>query len=263
MSAFRQTGASIMSAMSKTNYTNMKGGGFYKPNNKQNQNPLTRKPSLHSTTSNFSHDSFKEQFQGRNRKDFINEANKIMRERMKNKGSTINSKSKFKNVVLMDSKEICLKNYLIGLLKEKRTDINEKERNIEKALKQSENQLDRDCKEFVDFVENTKKKLKMEDDEFIQYKNFHEKAENQYRKECIEFKKLSEELERTVKLICLLRSYGVFVYKVLGQKFWFENVKDVDPRLRNYEEVANNILEKYDSMDENGKQQIINKAKTL
>ena len=177
---------------------------------------------------------------------------------MKNKGSTINSKSKFKNVVLMDSKEICLKNYLIGLLKEKRTDINEKERNIEKALKQSENQLDRDCKEFVDFVENTKKKLKMEDDEFIQYRNCHEKAENQYRKECTEFKKLSEELERTVKLICLLRSYGVFVYKVLGQKFWFENIKDVDPRLRNYEEVANNILEQYDSIDEYGKQQIIN-----
>ena len=45
---------------------------------------------------------------------------------------------------LMDNKEISLKNYLIGLLKEKRTDINEKERNIEKALKQSENQLDRD-----------------------------------------------------------------------------------------------------------------------
>ena len=33
---------------------------------------------------------------------------------MKNKGSTINSKSKFKNEVLMDNKEISLKNYLIG-----------------------------------------------------------------------------------------------------------------------------------------------------
>ena len=97
----------------------------------------------------------------------------------------------------------------------------------------------------------------MEVDEFIQYRNCHKKAENQYRKECTEFKKLSEELER-VKLICLLRSYGVFVYKVLGQKFWFENIKDVGPRLRNYEEVTNNILEQYDSIDEYGKQQIIN-----
>ena len=252
MSAFRRTGMTIMS---KTNYTTNKGGGFH-PTNKQKE--LVRKPTMNSTASDFSHDTFKEQFQGRNRKDFINEANKIMRERMKNKGSTINSKSKFKSVVLMDSKEICLKNYLIGLLKEKRTDINEKERNIEKALKDSENQLDRDCKEFIDFVEETKKKLKLEDDEFIKYRNFHEKAESLYRKECSEYKKLSEDLERTVKLICLLRSYGIFVYKVLGQKFWFEDIKDVDPRLRNYEEVANNILDKYDSIDEYGKQQIIN-----
>ena len=51
---------------------------------------------------------------------------------MKNKGSTINSKSRLKSVILNDTKEICLKNYLIDLLKEKRTDINEKERNITK-----------------------------------------------------------------------------------------------------------------------------------
>ena len=241
--------------MSRTNYTNNKGQGFH-PMNKTKS--LVHKPSMNSTASDFSRDTFKEQFQGRNRKDFINEANKIMRERMKNKGSTINSKSKFKSVVLMDSKEISLKNYLIGLLKDKRTDINEKERNIEKALKESENQLDRDCKEFIDFVEDTKRRLKLEDDEFIKYRNLHEKTENLYRKECSEYKKLSEDLERTVKLICLLRSYGIFVYKVLGQKFWFENIKEVDPRLRNYEEVASNILEKYDSIDENVKQQIIN-----
>ena len=257
MSAFRKTGMTIMS---KTNYTSNKGGGFHPNNNKKE---INRRQSANSTVSDFSRDTFKEQFQGRNRKDFINEANKIMRERMKNKGSTINSKSKFKSIVLMDSKEICLKNYLIGLLKDKRTDINEKERNIEKALKESETQLDRDCKEFIDFVEETKRKIKLEDDEFLKFRNFHEKAENIYRRECSEYKKLSEDLERTVKLICLLRSYGIFVYKVLGQKFWFEDIKEVNPRLRNYEEVANNILEKYDSLSECGKQQIINDESLL
>ena len=53
------------------------------------------------------------------------------------------------------------------------------------------------------------------------------------------------------------------MYKVLGQKFWFENIKEVDPRLRNYEEVANNILEQYDSISEYGKQQIINDESLL
>ena len=108
--------------------------------------------------SRISRDSFNEQFKGRDQKDFINEANKIMRERMKNKGSTINSKSRLKSVILNDTKEICLKNYLIDLLKEKRTDINEKERNITKALRESENRLDADYKDFVDFVEETKRK---------------------------------------------------------------------------------------------------------
>jgi DNA repair exonuclease SbcCD ATPase subunit len=256
MSAFRKTGMSIMD---RTNYTNIRGGGGGGFNQmKKPPKTLIRKPTLNSTASDFSHDTFKEQFQSRSRKDFINEANKIMRERMKNKGSTINSKSKFKSEVLMDNKEISLKNYLIGLLKEKRTDINEKERNIEKALKQSENQLDRDTKEFIDFVEATKRRLKLEDDEYVKYRNLHEQAESIYRKESSEYKKLLEDLERTVKSINVLRGYGTFVYKVLGTEFWFSDIKEVDPRLRNYEEVANNILNKYNNIINNGNQDIIN-----
>ena len=245
--------------MDRTNYTNIRGGGGGGFNQmKKPPKTLIRKPTINSTASDFSHDTFKEQFQGRSRKDFINEANKIMRERMKNKGSTINSKSKFKSEVLMDNKEISLKNYLIGLLKEKRTDINEKERNIEKALKQSENQLDRDTKEFIDFVEATKRRLKLEDDEYVKYRNLHEQAESIYRKESSEYKKLLEDLERTVKSINVLRGYGTFVYKVLGTEFWFSDIKEVDPRLRNYEEVANNILNKYNNIINNGNQDIIN-----
>ena len=260
MSAFRKTGMSIMD---RTNYTNIRGGGGGFNKSLKPQKPLIRKPTLNSTNSEFSHDTFKEQFQSRSRKDFINEANKIMRERMKNKGSTINSKAKFKNEVLMDNKEISLKNYLIGLLKEKRTDINEKERNIEKALKQSEIQLDRDTKEFIDFVEATKRRLKLEDDEYVKYRNLHEQTENLYRKESTEFKKLLEELERTVKSINVLRGYGSFVYKVLGYEFWFSDIKEVDPRLRNYEEVANDILNKYKNIFINGKQDIINDESLL
>ena len=175
MSAFRKTGMSIMD---RTNYTNIKGAGstngFRQAQGKggiKPQKSLVRKPTLNSTASDFSHDTFKEQFQGRSRKDFINEANKIMRERMKNKGSTINSKSKFKSEVLMDNKEISLKNYLIGLLKEKRTDINEKERNIEKALKQSENQLDRDQFPKLTDAEFEQKVKSMSDEEKVQRLN--------------------------------------------------------------------------------------------
>ena len=140
--------------------------------------------------SRISRDTFNEQFKGRDQKDFINEANKIMRERMKNKGSTINSKSRLKSVILKDTKEICLKNYLIDLLKEKRTDINEKERNITKALRESENRLDVDYKDFVDFVEETKRKQKKEEEELARLKALHEEKDNLCKKEMSDNKKL-------------------------------------------------------------------------
>ena len=202
--------------------------------------------SFMTTDSHFTRDTFNDQFKGRDQKAFINEANKIMRERMKNKGSTINSKSRLKSVVMNDTKEICLKNYLIGLLKEKRTDINEKERNITKALRDSENKLDSDYKNFLDFVEGTKKKQKKEEEELQRLKSLHEQKEIIYKKEITDYKKLIEDLERTVKLICLLKSYGSFVHKVLKIKFDFDNVPDIDARERNFEEVSNKILNHYD-----------------
>ena len=61
--------------------------------------------SFMTTDSHFTRDTFNEQFKGRDQKAFINEANKIMRERMKNKGSTINSKSRLKSVVMNDRKK--------------------------------------------------------------------------------------------------------------------------------------------------------------
>ena len=204
--------------------------------------------SFMTTDSHFTRDTFNEQFKGRDQKAFINEANKIMRERMKNKGSTINSKSRLKSVVMNDTKEICLKNYLIGLLKEKRTDINEKERNITKALRDSENKLDSDYKNFLDFVEGTKKKQKKEEEELQRLKSLHEQKEIIYKKEIADYKKLIEDLERTVKLICLLKSYGSFVHKVLRLKFEFDNVPDIDSRERNFEQVSNIILKHYDNL---------------
>jgi hypothetical protein len=200
------------------------------------------------TDSHFTRDTFNDQFKGKDQKAFINEANKIMRERMKNKGSTINSKSRKKNVVMNDTREICLKNYLIGLLKEKRTDINEKERNITKALRDSENKLDLDYKNFLNFVEGTKRKQKKEEEELQRLKSLHEQKEIIYKREITDYKKLIEDLERTVKLICLLKSYGSFVHKVLKIKFDFDNVPDIDARERNFEEVSNKILNHYDNL---------------
>ena len=213
--------------------------------------------------SRISRDTFNEQFKGRDQKDFINEANKIMRERMKNKGSTINSKSRLKSVILNDTKEICLKNYLIDLLKEKRTDINEKERNITKALRESENRLDIDYKDFVDFVEETKRKQKKEEEELARLKALHEEKDNLCKKEMSDNKKLNEDLERTIKIICLLKSYGSFVHKVLGLPFVFDSIPEVDSRERNFEVLADLILKNYEQIKSGSRPNILNDESLL
>lgn len=200
--------------------------------------------------SRISHDSFNEQFQGRDQKDFINEANKIMRERMKNKGSTINSKSRLKSVILNDTKEVCLKNYLIGWLKEKRTDINEKERNITNALKESEKRWDVDYKDFVKFVEDTKNKQKQEEEDLASLKAQQEDKNGIEKKETAEWKKNSEDLEKIVRMIGIFKSYGSFVHKVLNEPFAFDEIPQLEPdsRERNFENWAEIILKNFDKL---------------
>ena len=203
--------------------------------------------------SQFSRESFKENFKMYGQKSYITEANKIMKERMKNKGNAITSKHRMRNIVMNDTRDICLKNYLIGLLKESRTDLNEKEKNITKALRDSENRLDTDYRNFIDFVEGTKKKQKREEEELVRLKTLHEEKDNLYKKECLENKKLYEELEKTVKMICLLKSYGSFVHRVLNMNFELDNIPDIDPRERNFESVGNTLLKKFNIMNSNKK----------
>jgi hypothetical protein len=237
----------------------VKAGGLIMGNNKN----ITKSISIRSKNSNVSNllnsvnesqlsrDSFKVNYKIYGQKSYITEANKIMKERMKNKGNAITSKHRMRNIVMNDTRDICLKNYLIGLLKESRTDLNEKEKNITKALRDSENRLDTDYRNFIDFVEGTKKKQKKEEEELGRLKSLHEEKENLYKKECLDNKKLYEELEKTVKMICLLKSYGSFVHRVLNINFELDNIPDIDPRERNFESVANTLLTKFNIMNNN------------
>ena len=136
-----------------------------------NRNNITKSLSIRSKNSNvsnlinsvndsqFSKGSYRDKFRI-SQKSYLTEANKIMKERMKNKGNTLNAKHRMRGLVMNDTRDICLKNYLIGLLKESRTDLNEKEKDITKALRDGETRLETDYRNFIEFVENTKKKTK-------------------------------------------------------------------------------------------------------
>lgn len=164
-------------------------------------------------------------------KNYIEEANRIMRERMKNKGSTINSKSRLKSVIINDTKEISLKNYLIDLLKCERTDINEKERSISDALINSAKALDKDNQKFMEYVEKEKKAAKDKEEKSAQLKK--EKLESEKKLSSLEKEQKSkeEEKEKIIRNIVQYINYGKFINRVINEDFKFEGIDD----LINYE----------------------------
>ena len=48
----------------------------------------------------------------------------------------------------------------------------------------------------------------------------------------------------------MLKNYGNFVYKFLGMKFWMDDIPDMDPKTKNFEEISDLILKKYDILED-------------
>lgn len=80
-----------------------------------------------------------------------------MENRNKNSKNSLSSKSKCRSDVIKDTREICMKNYMIDLLKSERTLFNDKELSIRKALNENENKLDNDYTKFLKYIEDEKK----------------------------------------------------------------------------------------------------------
>ena len=71
-------------------------------------------------------------FHSFNRRDYIIEANKIMKHRMENKNyDLLGLRKRTKNAFLSETKEICLNNYFIETIKNKMNSINLKELNYQ------------------------------------------------------------------------------------------------------------------------------------
>jgi len=72
----------------------------------------------------------------------------------------LSSKVKSKFETLTDSREICSKNFVINLLKTERTNLNDKELAITKALGDNEMKLETDVTNFIKYIEEEKKSKK-------------------------------------------------------------------------------------------------------
>lgn len=115
-----------------------------------------------------------------------------------------------------DNREICMKNFLLGLLKEERSLINAKESLVARALKDSDVKLEKDYKNFVEFIENEKKIQK--NNEIVLIKAFDANKDLAVKKKKInqENKQICDDIDRTIKGILALKSYAGFVHIVLG-----------------------------------------------
>jgi hypothetical protein len=200
-------------------------------------------------------DSVVKKIQASNQIDIIKEANKIMRERSKNGSNTI-SKFKAKIDYINDNREICLKNYLIDLLKDKRTEINDRELAITKALKESENKLERDYKDFLSYVEKEKNKTKEQEQEYLYIKNNNDLNKKNEKTLVNENGQILGDLERNVKVIQGSKSLAMFVHSVVGVPFLFSHgaeneFKNPDSRDKdkNIERLTNRIIEDFSKVD--------------
>ena len=106
-------------------------------------------------------------FFNKNHLDVIKEANQIMKERSKNSGLTLSTKTTSVNDFILQNKEICLKNFLIDLLKTERTAIAGKQEKITRALNDSEKKLESDQNEFRLYMESEKNILQTNEKVFF------------------------------------------------------------------------------------------------
>ncbi len=177
---------------------------------------------------------------------------------MKNGSNTVN-KYKSKMDYIIENREICLKNHVIDLLKDKRTDINDKELAITKALKESENKLEKDNKEFLSYVEREKNKAKEQEQEYLFIKNSNDVNKKNEKTLITEIGQILGDLERNVKVIQGSKSLAVFVHSVVGVPFPFNNRAEAEMRNseimrdkdKNIERLTNKLIDDFSRIDLN------------
>ena len=178
----------------------------------------------------------------------FNNADKIVKDRKKQyMGHALRQT---KSSILEKSKEICLNNYLITQLRDKRDEINNKQLQIFSQLNNSEKRFEIDYKNFIDFVEEINKKEKEEEFNLNNLKNISKNVELKLIEEMNKNKNLESKIESLVKQIIVLQIYGSFLHKVFYKPFIFDELKKENLKGKKYLSIANKILSLYEENKE-------------
>ena len=157
--------------------------------------------------------------------EILQNADDILRERYKNHDRDFAMrKHKLKSKALKESKSICRKNYLINSLKQRRTEVINKEFIIQKALKEFEVRLEMDKKKFINFIEEVKEKQKKDETKLIDLKNIRFEAEAKLEEEERKNKVLELNIYKKIKELYMQKDFGVFVHTVLETDFPYTNL---------------------------------------
>jgi len=157
--------------------------------------------------------------------EILQNADDILRERYKNHDRDFAMrKHKLKSKALKVSKSICRKNYLINSLKQRRTEVINKEFVIQKALKEFEVRLEMDKKKFINFIEEVKEKQKKDETKLIDLKNIRFEAEAKLEEEERKNKVLEQNIYKKIKELYMQKDFGVFVHTVLETDFPYTNL---------------------------------------
>jgi hypothetical protein len=209
---------------------------------------LNEDKTMNSDYSKKTHGSFTKRIAMNDGIDIIKEANKIMAERHKKTGDN-SGKVKAKTQQIIETREVCLKNYLIGLLKERRMEINDKENAITLALKESENTFDRDYKDFLRLMEEEKNRTKERDSEYLALKNSNDAKKKKEKELEADYNQIKGELERTVKSIQSYKSTASFVHDVVGEPFLMFKESEKFEKDKDFERLASNIIKDFSKID--------------
>ena len=177
----------------------------------------------------------------------LDTADEIMKEREKRGfGGGIGNGGRNKAKVLAKSREICLDNYMINQLRQKRTEISKKEFFVEAALKKSEKQYEKDYRAFIDFVGDIKRKEKKEEEILNNLKNKKDQTESKLNEEIAINKKLIEKCDIMIKSIVLLKTYGSFVHKVFNTEFIYDELSKSKLHYKNDIFLKDKIISVYE-----------------
>ena len=181
------------------------------------------------------------------KEELIKSANNILTQRIYNKSPTKFLPYGLKRTIINESKEISLKNYMIDLIKKKRIDINNRELLINTSLINSSDKLERDYKNFLNSVDNLKSEQKNDEEKLSKIKMIYDKTSQEYFKQLTKNKRLNENIIKTIKLICTFKRYGSFLHKVFDIPFSYDNLVELNIRIKNYEEVTEKIINIYEN----------------